>query len=138
MRRRISRNSNFYLSYNGETVKEGHFLSFTFGGEDFKRFRKELRQEATTIYFKGTKEKLPLEKRYSARHFSLDKVFKSAIIEDTDTVKDLEWFYNIGCWDDYCNFIGSEHRKLVEKPKFMRYREWNPIGHEEEENEPGE
>ena len=137
-RRNISNRNNFYLSHNGETIKDGHYLSFTFSGEDFKRFRRKLREEATTSLIKGTMERLPIEKRYSARHFSLDKVFKSAIIEDTDTVVELEWFYNIGCWDDYCNFIGSEHRETIKRPKFMKYHEWSPIGHEEEEDDPGE
>jgi len=137
-RKNISNNNNFYLSYNNETIREGHYLSFTFSGEDFKRFRRELKERATTIYFKGTKEKLPIEKRYSARHFSLDKVFKSAIIEDTDTVKELDWFYNIGCWDDYCLFLGSEHRKLINRPSHMKYHEWNPIGYEEEEDVTGD
>jgi len=137
-RKSISNKNNFYTSCEGKTIKDGHYLSFTFSGEDFKRFRRELREEATTIYVKGTREKLPIEKRYSARHFSLDKIFKSAIIGDTDAVVELDWFYNIGCWNDYCNFLGSEHRELIERPPFMKYHEWNPIGHEEEEDDTGE
>ena len=138
-RRKISRDSNFYFSFDGKTIRDDQFLSFTFGGEDFKRFRRELREEATTIYIKGTKEKLPISERYSARYFSLDKVFKSAIIDDTDTVVELDWFYNVGCWEDYCNFLGSEHRKLIKRPKYMKYHEWNPIGYEEEEDgDPGD
>ena len=134
-RRNISNKNNFYTSYNDKTIKDGHYLSFTFSGEDFKRFRRELREEATTCLVKGTMKKLPVEERYSARYFSLDKVFKSAIIEDTDTVVELDWFYNIGCWEDYCIFLGSEHRSLIRRPSFMKYREWNPIGYEEEEDE---
>ena len=137
-RKKISNRNNFYLSYDGKTIKDGYYLSFTFSGEDFIRFRRELRKEATTSLFKGTMEKLPIEERYSARYFSLDKVFKSAIIEDTDVVVELDWFYNIGCWDDYCKLIGSEHRELIKKPKFMKYHEWNPIGYEEEEDDAGE
>jgi hypothetical protein len=137
-RKKISNKNNFYLSYDGKTVKDGHFLSFTFSGEDFKRFRRELKKEATTIYFKGTKEKLPLSERYSARYFSLDKVFKSAIIGDTDVVINLDWHYNIGCWEDYCVFLGSEHRKLIKRPSYLKYHEWNPIGYEEEEDDGGD
>jgi len=134
-RKNISNKNNFYLSHGGETIKDGHYLSFTFSGEDFKRFRRELRKEATTSLFKGTMKKLPIEERYSARYFSLDKVFKSAIIGDTDTVVGLDWFYNIGCWEDYCVFLGSEHRELIKRPSYMKYHEWNPIGYEEEEDE---
>jgi len=135
VRKKISNKNNFYLSYNGETVRDNHYLSFTFSGEDFKRFRRELREQATTSLIKGTMEKLPVKERFSARYFSLDKVFKSAIIGDEDAVVELDWFYNIGCWEDYCRFIGSEHRRLIKRPSFMKYHEWNPIGYEEEEDE---
>ena len=133
IRKKISNKNNFYLSYQGKTVKDGLHLSFTFSGEDFRRFRKELRDDAMTIYIKGTKEKIPVSERYSARYFSLDKVFKSAIIGEDDQVKEIDWFYDIGDWEGYRKYLASDHSEQVRKPSYYKYKEWNPMGHEEEE-----
>mgnify|MGYP001441393011 CR=1 FL=1 len=45
-------------------------------------------------------EKLPLEERWSARYFSLDKVLKPVIIEG-DNVKKVDWFHSISNWENY-------------------------------------
>ena len=137
-RKQISNKNNFYLLHEGKTIKDGYHMSFTFSGQDFKRFRDDLKREATTSLIKGTMKKLPLSERYSARYFSLDKIFKSAIIEDTDCVLELDWYYDIGDWDSYCEYLSSEHRKTIKRPSFMKYHEWNPIGFEEEEDDSGE
>jgi hypothetical protein len=79
-------------------------------------------------------EKLPLEERWSARYFSLDKVFKPVII-DIENKVEVPWYHNIDSWDGYCNYLGSDERKLVERPHpiFMKYHEWNQIGVDDEE-----
>jgi len=133
-RRKISNKNNFYFSYQGKTVKDNLHLSFTFSGEDFKVFRRELRESEVTIYIKGTKEKVPVSERYDARYFSLDKVFKSAIIGETDQIQEVDWFYDIGNWGEYCDFLSSEHRASIKRPGFFKYKEWNPIGYEEEDD----
>ena len=79
------------------------------------------------------REKLPKEERWSARYFSLDKIFKPVIIYKENKVE-VPWYYNIDSWDGYCNYLGSEERKLVERPHpiFMKYHEWNEIGVDDE------
>tara|TARA_R100000458_G_C8269107_1_gene243910 strand:+ start:146 stop:1036 length:891 start_codon:yes stop_codon:yes gene_type:complete len=134
-RKKISNRNNFYACYNGKTVQDGEYLSFTFSGEDFKRIRRKFRENSTNSFVKGTLEKLPIEERYNSRYFSLDKIFKYVIIETDDLVVDVDWYYNIDNWDGYCSYLGSEESKYIFKPNYIKYHEWNPIGYEEEDNE---
>jgi len=80
------------------------------------------------------RQKLPKEKRWSARHFSLDKVFKPVIIYKENKVE-VPWYHNIDSWDGYCSYLGSPERKMVERPHpiFMKYHEWNEIGVDDDE-----
>ena len=78
-------------------------------------------------------KKLPVEKRYSARFFSLDKIFRCAILEDA-VVGKLPWYHNIDSWQGYCSFIGSNQTKRIIRPTefLIKYREFNPIGEDNE------
>jgi hypothetical protein len=74
-------------------------------------------------------EYLPIQKRFSARFFTLDRVFKCVNIEESKVVE-LPWHYNIDNWESYCQFLGSEERKQIKRPHklILSYREFNPIG----------
>ena len=64
-RKQISSSKRFILSHKGGSVEQGHYLGITFDGEDFKRFRRDLRKDATGAYVPGkgmTREKHPLKK----------------------------------------------------------------------------
>jgi len=131
-RKEISSAKPFALSHNDATVEEGLYLGFTFDGEDFKRYRNGLREKATGLRPPGTgktNEKLPIEERWSARHFSLDNIFESVIIEETNKV-DLPFYYSIDSWEGYCEFISSAERPALQRPyeKILKYNEFNPIG----------
>jgi hypothetical protein len=139
-RKTISSATPFMLSRDGKTVQDGEYLGFTFDKDDFVAARRIIR-EGTGKYNSEVLEaglyprkKLPKEERYSARYFSLDKIFKSVII-DIENKVEVPWYHNIDSWDGYCNYLGSEERKLVERPHpiFMKYREWNEIGVDNEE-----
>ena len=127
-RKKISSSGTFHLTHEGKSVKDGEYLGFTFDGEDFKKCRSSVREQATATY-DTEGNKLPLEKRYSARHFSLDIVFKSVIMEEENAVE-LPWYHRVDSWKDYRNFLSSE--ETVIKPERMEYNEWNPIGHDGE------
>tara|TARA_R110000824_G_scaffold281702_2_gene470009 strand:- start:55 stop:951 length:897 start_codon:yes stop_codon:yes gene_type:complete len=135
-RKTISSTRTFALSYNGKTVKDNEYLGFTFDSQDFINCRKTVRQEGTRLWKNSGEEipteKLPLEKRWSSRNFTLDKVFKSVIIEDEPI--QLDWYYNIDCWDGYCSYIGSDKRWEIQRPnkEILNYHEWNGIGIDEE------
>lgn len=139
-RRDISSTKSFFLSHEGKTVRDGEYLSFTFSPEEFIKYRRDLRQSATKKFVNSgdqiPKETLPLEERYSARYFSLDKVFGSAILDDANVVE-TPWYYNIGSWEGYCEYIASEDKKIIKRPSrtFFGYREFNGIGADNENRE---
>ncbi len=139
-RKDISSERPFMLSHDGKTVKDNEYLGFTFDKDDFIMCRRKIR-EGTGQYNSEVleggifpREKLPKEERYSARHFLLDKIFEPVIIYKENKVE-VPWYYNIDSWDSYCSYLGSEERKLVERPHpiFMKYHEWNEIGVDDEE-----
>ena len=82
----ISSENNFFLCYNGKTAKDGEYLGFSFGPDDFIKCRQVVRKEGTKTWKNSGSEmpteKLPLEERWSARYFSLDKVLEPVIIEE--------------------------------------------------------
>jgi len=136
----ISSENNFFFCYNEKTVKDGEYLGFSFGPEDFIECRRKMRKESTKTWKNsGDKiptEKLPLEKRWSARYFSLDKIFKPVILEEVN-VKNLEWFYDLSSWENYTNFFTSKESKTIKRPYegLIKYHEWSGIGVDNDNDE---
>jgi len=138
-RRKISSKKAFFLSYNNKTVKNGEYLGFTFDADDFKACYKVIREEGTGEY-DGYKPKNPnakrlsKEERWSARFFSLDKIFNPVKIEDVNLLE-LSWYYNIDNWDNLRAFLAAEESGKIKRPhkKLLGYHEWNPIGVNNEE-----
>ena len=85
----------------------------------YEKFKKNIRKEGTKTWKNSGNEipteKLPLEERWSARYFSLDKVLKPVIIEESNK-KEVDWFYSIASWDNYINFFASEEAKTIKRP----------------------
>ena len=132
-RKDISSNKKFILKYKDKYVRDGLPIGFTFDAEDFKRIRRQLRSSATGLRPKNSEygsEPLPIEKRWSARHFPLDKVYESVIIEEDTKSVEIDWFYDIGTWEGYCDFISSPECRALSVPydKILKYNEFNPIG----------
>lgn len=139
----ISCKNNFYIQYDGKTVRDGEYLGFTFGKEEFKAFRHVIRDEGTGHFKPGsyyTKEggfvgeALPINERWSARNFPLDKVF-GCVTMDGSAVLDLPWYYRIDSWSNYHNYMSSPQSKLVKKPTYIKYHEWSPVGVDNEDLE---
>tara|TARA_R100000008_G_C3557011_1_gene153805 strand:+ start:38 stop:955 length:918 start_codon:yes stop_codon:yes gene_type:complete len=132
-RAKISSENNFFFCYNDKTVKDGQYLGFSFGPQDFIESRRVIRKEGTKQWKNsGTSmptEKLPLEERWSARYFSLDKVFEPVIIIESN-VKELEWFHDLSSWENYSNFFASEESKQIKRPYegLFKYHEWSGLG----------
>ncbi len=138
-RKSISSSKGFCLSYNGKTIRDGEKLGFTFDKNDFINYRRVIRKEGTGLYKAPKEGSLPREKydrsqRYTARFFTLKKVFSPTDIENSNIVE-LPWFYPIDNWDEYAKWIGSEHSGLIERPNklFLSYREWSEIGVDNDE-----
>ena len=132
-RKLISSDNNFFFCYNGKTLKDGEYMGFTFGPEDFIKSRQVIRKEGTREWKDSNNEipteRLPFEKRWSARHFSLDKVFKPVIILESNT-KELEWYHDLSSWDGYTGYFASEESKTIQRPYkgLLKYHEWNGLG----------
>jgi hypothetical protein len=133
-RKQISSSTGFYLSYRKKTIRDGIPLCFTFDAEDFKRFRRDVREKGTGGWYapkegeKYPSKRLPVEKRYSARHFSLDIVFGSAIMEEANKIE-VPWFHPLEDWDQYRKFLASKEALYIERPEhLLPISKLNPIG----------
>lgn len=123
-RRKISSKSTFCLTYNDESVITGEYLGFTFDGDDFKRCRRKVRREGTVVYDKSG-ELVPIEKRWSARNFSLDKVFSDVII-DTESRVEVPSYYRADSWSGLLQYYSSG--EPLAKPEFFKPKKWNKVG----------
>jgi hypothetical protein len=126
-RKQISSKKPFHLQHAGQNIKDNQYLGFTFDGEDFKKCRSHLRKEGTGEFYGYDTGRIPIEERWSARHFELDKVFECVNIEDANTLE-VPWYYKIDSWDGLCNFFGSKERKTLDKPYDIGYHRLNKIG----------
>ncbi len=111
--------NNFFLSYDGDTVKNNKPIAFTFTGEDFKKCRRSVNKQTTREYLPPSgdqqypTQKIPLSERWSARQFTLQTIFKE-VSEKSATKIDLDWYYDISSWSGYRDFLASDFS--VEKP----------------------
>ena len=126
-RKQISSKVPFCVTYLDKTIKDNEYLGFTFDGEDFKECRKHLRKEGTGEFFGYDTDRIPIEKRWSARHFELDKVFECVNIDGATTLG-TPWYYKIDSWGGLCSFFGSEESKTLDKPYDIGYHRLNKIG----------
>lgn len=133
-RKQISSGNRFYLTHEGKTIRDGLPLPFTFDGEDFKMFRRDVREKGTAGWYapkEGEKyptKRIPVEKRYSARHFSLDIVFGSAIMDKANKVE-ATWYHSLEGWTQYRKFLASEEAQYIERPDYLLpVTKLNPIG----------
>ena len=113
------KNKNFLYQFGGNTVKQNIPLSFTMTGEDFLQCRRAINKKTTREYLppspsqKYPDQKLPLHERWSAQHFNFSEVFENV---DTSNAfyQEIEWFYDVSSWSEYCNFLASEN--IIEIP----------------------
>jgi len=131
-RKEISSRRDFFLTYQDKTVRENEYLGFTFEAEAYRDYIKVVRS-GTGDKVPGQPanafptERLPLHKKWSARFFSLDKVFESAKVEKAVTTE-VEWYHKIDSWETYRKFAGSGDKIYRPAKCIMSYKEWNPIG----------
>jgi len=133
----ISSDKDFFLSCDGKTIADGEYLGFTFDEDGYKRYKNVIMREGTGIRLRdsfefGDSEKLPIEERWSAVHFNVDKVFGSAIIDDANVVE-LPWYNNISSWKGLKKYLSSENELKKPTKLVLSYREWKGIGENIEE-----
>ena len=108
-----------YASFKGMSVRDGLYLPFSFTPECWLLFRRQLNEKNT-----GGDKSLPFEERWSAKNFTLDKIFKHDNIA-IDQKVDLHFYHDLDSWDSLQKFYSSS-KKLktipdsMMKPYFLR------------------
>lgn len=134
-----SKQSVFLTTPDGLTAKDGALVGFSFDTYEYSKYRKSF-LNAENRKWKNAKwqdgkmvgEMLPPEERYNGDKISLDIFLENCDLSDKITLC-LDWHYDISSWDKYCNFLSSEHREIIKRPKFgLKYAEFNPFAEDNE------
>ena len=115
-RKEITSNKQIIFSHNGKTVKDGLYLNFTFNAEDFKKARDVVKYYALETW-EGDGN-IPISHRRKTLDLKIEQIFKNLDIENA-TVLECPWYHEIGSWDDYSKFIGT-NIGLYRNPDFYR------------------
>ena len=128
-RKHYRTNKNFYMCHHSKTVQDNLYTSFTFGKDEFLKYRRNVRQGTGHYHGEyGNMEKLALEDRWSARFFELKDVFKNLDLDDA-SVMEVDNFYNVSSWEEYRALIGSSDCSFINKPPkdLFSYKEFNRV-----------
>jgi len=120
-RKSISSKNPFYFSYKETTVCDGIPLGFTFDASEWKRARDIIKSNSKTYYapLEGEqmpRTRLPTKERLKSRHYNLHDVFKGAPLVNAE-INELDWYYDLTKWDEYCKLLTDEHHKDLERPR---------------------
>ena len=130
-RPKISSTKNFLITHKGQTPEHGIHTSFSFGKDEFVRFRKQIRKGTGKFTSEIDKnglpcKKLPIEERYSARWFGIENVFTDFKAENTI---EIEEFYDLSSWSKYRNYLSSNLASQTTRPPewLMKFKEFGSI-----------
>ena len=117
-RQKISSPKNFLITHKGQSPDQGVHTSFSFGKDEFVKFRRQIRKGTGTFTDEVDEDgiprtKLPIEKRYSARWFNLESVF---IDLNTENTLEVEEFYDLSSWEKYRNYLSSDLAEQTTRP----------------------
>ena len=129
---------NFFFTHKNKTVKDDLPLSFTMTGEDFKLCRRHINKKTSREYLpplpgqQYPTQKIPLNQRWSARHFPLNEIFQPLLTEPEEATRvELDWFYDGANWRQYIEYIASDN--IIEKPykELVKPHKHKKFSHEE-------
>jgi len=129
-RKAISSRTGFFLAHEGKTVKDGEYLGFTMDAEEYKSYIRNVKDNCT-----GADKALPPNKRWSSRHFKLDKIFGSDMIDSVNIVE-APWYHRVDSWDGWHRYLSSDESKEMKRPSktMFKHSEYSKIGREDESN----
>ena len=132
-RQKISSSKNFYVTHNKQTPEQGIHTSFSFGKDEFIRFRRQIRkgtgQFTNQLDDDGIpRTKLSLEERYSARWFDLKDVFIDLDNSESNSIE-ISQFYDLSSWQNYRNYLSSKLASETTRPPewLMKFKEFGSI-----------
>ena len=132
-RQKISSPKNFYVTHKGQTPEQGIHTSFSFGKEEFVRFRRQIRKGTGKFTSDEDEDgiprtKLPLEERYSGRWFDLKDVFIN-LDNSSDNSIEVKEFYDLSSWQKYRNYLLSDLAEQTTRPPewLIKFSEFGSI-----------
>jgi hypothetical protein len=128
-RKFISSKDNFYVMFKDKTVQDNIYTSFTFGKDEFIKYRRNVRKGTGRRKGEyGNMEDLPIEERWSARFFELKDVFTELNISDSNLLI-TDNFHNIANWEEYHTYMNTEYSRVLEKPPIdlFSYKEFHGV-----------
>ena len=123
---------NFMIGYQEETIKDNLYLGLTLDISQIDKLIIESKKRSTGMWKdpETRKERYSLQERFSYRNFSLKEVFEMIDLSSYKKL-DIDEYYSIDKWSDYCSFLSSNDS--IKKPSILKPKEWNDIGMDEEE-----
>jgi hypothetical protein len=128
----ISSRKKVYFSCGVDSIKTGKYLPFTFDGDDLGDLVKSFKNKNQNSFFEG--RKLPLEERYTGRHFTLLETFDQLSYEEYEHVE-LKWAQLVETWEDYTSLLSNCHWDSLDKKRCIPRKTFNKIPYMEEEND---
>jgi hypothetical protein len=115
--------------YENKTIQDNIYTSFTFGRDEFIKYRRNIRKG--TGQWKGdygNMEKLPIEERWSARYFEPKDVFTDLDL-DKSNIFITNNYHNVTCWQEYQDYMCSEYSRDIERPPkdLFSYKEFHGV-----------
>jgi hypothetical protein len=130
-RKVIASAQNTFISFNGSTIKDDHFCSFSFGKDEWLDFRRIIRTGTGRRIPGSTIEDdllLDPSERWSARFFSLSKVFEPLDLNKSHEIK-VDNYFSIRNWEEYGDFLSASRSIPIKRPtKSVLYgTKFNPV-----------
>jgi len=119
VRTQIKSAEPFCFSFENLTVCDGLPLGFTLNAAEWKSARDVVKKNSKEYYppLEGEKypsRKLPKEKRFESRSYTLAEVFKDVF--KTLPKVEVSWFYDLTRWEEYCKLIEAGHVAELARP----------------------
>ncbi len=113
-RNMIRGTESFFLSREGNTVRDNLYLGFTFFPNDWPKFKHHIKNQCS-----GGSRSIPASERWSSRHFTLDKIFDIDIIS-VDRKVEVSEYYDLDTWDSLQAYYRSEMKIPRPTRQFMK------------------
>ena len=106
--------NSFFFSHQGKTARDGLYLGFTFFPSDWPKFKHHVKGQCT-----GGSRDIPLQERWSSRHFTLDKIFNVDVIS-IDNKVEIPEYYSLETWEELQNYYASDMKIPRPTKRFMK------------------